>query len=125
MCSSAKADGHYVLSLDRAGLDPFRHLLDLLPHAQQVSAPEFGDVFFRVAAAHELERDIERFSRTVPALNAAAAVEVGRNADVIDTSQLHSVGAVMDEILQGGARRGRVFCVDVRHSTLILDAALG
>ena len=37
---SGKA-GHYARSLDRAGLNSFRHLLDLLPHAQKVAAPEF------------------------------------------------------------------------------------
>ena len=61
------------------GLGPqtFSDFLHLAPHTKQVAAPELRDVLFAVPAPHELERHVERVGGTVPALDAAAAIEIG------------------------------------------------
>ena len=87
--------------LDLPRLDVARDALDLAPHAQQVAAPDLADLLLGVAATHELERDVERLRRAVPAVDAAAAVEVGRDADVIDADLLDEVVDVIDEVLDG------------------------
>ena len=76
-------------SLSRAGRpDRPADLLDLRHHPQQIAAPQLGDLLLGVAATHQLQRDVERLARVVPAVDAAAAVEVRRDADVIDANQL-------------------------------------
>ena len=81
-------------------------------HPQQVAAPQFGDLRFGVAAPHEFQRDVERLVGAVPAVHAAAAVEVRRDADVVDADQLHGVVDVIDEVLDRRARRRRELRVD-------------
>jgi hypothetical protein len=51
-------------------------LLDFAPHAKEVTAPELADLLFGVAAPHQLQRDVERLGRAVPAIDTASAVEV-------------------------------------------------
>ena len=58
------------------GLNLFGDLLRVGPDAEKVAAPDLPDLLFRVAAPHQLQRHVERFRRAVPAVDAAAAVEV-------------------------------------------------
>src|SRR5690242_18577156 len=62
----------------------FRHPLPFIHHTQNIS-PKFGDLFFAVAAADEFECNIECLAGVVRALNSAAAVEIGGDADVISS----------------------------------------
>src|SRR5690349_11901988 len=58
--------------------------LHFVHHAQQIAAPDLGDLRLCVSAPHEFERDVERFVGAVPAVHAAAAVEIRRDSDMID-----------------------------------------
>jgi len=59
------------------GLLEFRcYLVDFRPDAEQVAAPELADLLFGVAATDKFEGYVEGFGGTVPAVDAAAAVEV-------------------------------------------------
>src|SRR5688572_420466 len=97
----------------------------LAPDAKQVAAPHPADVGLAVAAAHELERDVERLRGAVPAVDAAAAVEVRRDADVLDADQLDGVVDVIDEVLDGGSRRSRELLLNLCEPARVLVAALG
>src|SRR5690606_4196935 len=102
-------------------LELARDALVLAPHAQQVAAPELGALLLGGAAADPLERDVERLARVAPAGDAAAAVEVGADADVVDADQLHRVIDVVDEVADRRARPARL---DLRDAALVLAAAL-
>ena len=96
-------------------------------HAQQVAAPDLADLLLGVAAAHQLQRDVERLARVVPAVDAAAAVEVRRDADVIDADLLDDVVDVIDEVLDRGARRRRtgwrLSCVEAAFCSSLRERA--
>ena len=81
--------------------------LGLAPDAQQIAAPDLGDVLAAVAARCELGRDVGRLGRVGPARDAAAAVEVGADADVVDADQLDGVVDVIDEVRDGRRRPAR------------------
>src|SRR4051812_11864037 len=85
---------------------PLRYGLHFVHDPQQVAAPQLGNLRLGVAAADQFERDVERLVGAVPAVDAAAAVEVGRNADVIDADQLDRVVDVIDEVLDRRAAGG-------------------
>src|SRR5688572_22460191 len=53
-----------------------RGLLDVAPYAKQIAAPYFCDLVFRITPPREFERHIESFGGAVPAIDAAASVEV-------------------------------------------------
>ena len=89
-----------------------RDLFDLAPHPEQITAPDFRDLFFRVAPADELERHVEALGRAVPPVHASAAVEIGRDSDVVDANQLYGVVDVVHVILNGGATGGRPLPID-------------
>src|SRR5436853_7549067 len=93
-------------------LELFRDFLHFAPDAQQVAAPDLADLLLGVAAAHELERHVERFGRAVPAVHAAAAVEVRRDADVIDADHLDGVIDVIDAVFHRRASGRRVLATD-------------
>ena len=65
------------------------------------------------AAADELERDVECLGSVVPADDAPATVEVGRDADVIDSDTLDGVVDMVDEVADG---RWRSVCLSCRPS---------
>ncbi len=69
-------------------LDLGRNGLDLVEDAEQVSAPDHADLFFGLAATDQLERRVERLRGVVPATDATATVEVGADADVLDSDQI-------------------------------------
>jgi len=73
-----------------------------LTTTQQVPAPQPGDVVLAVTASHQLNRDVRRVSGAVPTFDAASAVEVGRNADVVDADQFDRVVDVIDKLLHPG-----------------------
>src|SRR6188472_1596607 len=107
-----------------AGLDPGRDFLDLAPDAKQIAAPDLRDLLFGVAPSHQFERHVEGFVGAVPAVDAAAAVEVRGDADVIDADQLDDIVDVVDEVLDGRARRLRVPLVDRGHTGVELRASI-
>src|SRR5690606_34111644 len=110
--------------LRRFAADPPADGLHLAEYAQQVAAPQLLDLLLGVAAADELERDVEGLGRVAPAVDAAAAIEVGADADVVDADELDRVVDVVDEVLDGGLRwRGEV-AVDAPHGGLIVGALL-
>ena len=77
-----------------------RDALDFVHDPQQVAAPEFFDLLFGVAAADEFQSDVEGFAGVVPADDSAAAVEVGRDADVVDADELYGIVDVVDEVFE-------------------------
>src|SRR6185503_786170 len=89
-----------------------------------IPAPDFADLLLGVAPANELQRHVERFRGAVPPLDAAAAVEVGRDADVVDANQLHRVIDVIDEVLDRRAAGGGPLAIDLGQPLLELGAAL-
>src|SRR5262245_29763352 len=120
----AKGSGTSTPS-SRSSLNVLGDLLHLPPHPQQVARPDLADLLLGVAAADQLQRHVERFGGAVPAVDAAAAVEVRRDADVIDANQLHGLVDLVDEILDGRAPGGRPLAIDLRHAPLELRATLG
>src|SRR4051812_50025041 len=103
---------------------PLRYGLHFVHDPQQVAAPQLGNLRLGVAAADEFERDVERFVGAAPSLHAAAAVEVGRDAHVIDADQLHRVVDMVDEVLDRGAAGGRKRRIDGFHFLLQLGTLL-
>src|SRR3990172_12518796 len=81
--------------------DPFH----VAPHAEEVPAPELRDLLLGIAAAHELVGDLEGLGGVVPALDAAAAVEIRADAHMIDPHDLDGVVDVVHEIRH--SRRGK------------------
>lgn len=59
-------------------------LLYLVPDPQEIAAPELGNVGLAVAAADQLCGDVACLAHVFPAVQAAAVVEVGADADVVD-----------------------------------------
>ena len=51
-------------------------LFDITPNPQQIATPHLADLLFGVAAADQLEGDVEGFGSAVPAFDAATTVEV-------------------------------------------------
>src|SRR6267378_5669443 len=108
-----------------SGLNLFGDLLHVAPDAQQIAAPDLGDLLLGVAAAHQFERDVERVGRAVPAVDAAAAVEVRRDADVIDPDELHGVVDVIDVVLHGRTPCGGPLPIDLRHPAVEVRPTIG
>src|SRR5580704_12748948 len=102
-----------------------RDLLYFSPNSKQTAAPQLSDLFFRVTAPNQFERDVEGFRRAVPAVNSAAAIEVRRNSNVIDSNELHRVVDVIHKVLNVGSAGGRELCVDLGESLVVFRAPLG
>src|SRR5262249_23347513 len=83
---------------------PFAHLLRFAPDAQEIAAPQLSDVALGVPAAQQFGGDVRGFTLVLPSRHAAAVIEIGSDADVIDADALHSV---CDGIHQLGDRSGR------------------
>ena len=73
-------------------------LLYFSPDAKQIAAPQLSDLFFGVAAPNQFQRDVECFRRAVPAVDSAAAIEVRRNSNVIDSNELHRAKELIKEM---------------------------
>src|SRR5690606_34756508 len=80
-----------------------------LPGAQQVAAPQLGDVRVAEAAAAQFGGDVRGFGRVHPAGQSAATVEVGGDADVVDAGDLDHVHDVVHVL---GHRGQRVLALD-------------
>src|SRR5262245_61703586 len=78
--------------------------LDFVHDSQQVAAPDFLDLSFGITAAEKLQSDVEGFAGVIPADDAAAAVEIGRDADMVDANELHGMIDVIDEVFDRGGR---------------------
>jgi hypothetical protein len=111
------------------GANPFlflpqslRTLLYFSPDSKQIAAPEFSDLFFRVAAPNQFQRDIECFRGAVPAVDSAAAIEVRRNSNVIDSNELHRVVDVIHEVLHRGSPGRRQIWVNLSQPLFVFRA---
>ena len=102
-----------------------RDPLDFVHDPQQVAAPEFFYLLFSIAAADELQSHVEGFAGVVPADDAAAAVEVGGDADVVDADELHGIIDMVDEVFDRGGRITRVLLVDLGVFLFVLCAVIG
>ena len=98
------------------------YFLHFAPDAEEVAAPELADLFFGVASAHQFESYVEGFGGAVPAVDAAATVEVGRDADVVDADEFHGVVDVVDEVVHVGATGSGEFGVDGGELFIVVGA---
>src|SRR5690242_19838455 len=73
-----------------------RIALHLAPHAQQVAAPDLGDVGVAEAGAVQRGGHVARLAGVLPAGDAAAAVEVRGDADVVDAGDVGDVADLLD-----------------------------
>src|SRR5262245_46053361 len=101
-----------------------RDPLDFGPDAQQVAAPDLADLLLRIAAAYQLDRHVHRLRGAVESVHAAAAVEVRRDADVVDADELHRIVDVIDVVLDGRTAGRGPLPIDLRHPPLELRAAI-
>ena len=74
-----------------AGRELATGALCFAPDAQEIAAPEFGNLRFGIAVAQEFGSNVLRLAFVVPAGNAATVVEVGRDADMVDADSLDCV----------------------------------
>src|SRR4051812_3038189 len=65
--------------------------LDLIPDPQEIAAPQFGDVGFRVATGQQFGGDVADVADVLPAFHATAFIEVRTDADVVDADLAHRV----------------------------------
>ena len=80
-------------------------LLHLAQHADEITAPEFGDVLRRVAAFKEFARDVRAFAHIGIPTDSAAVIEVGAETDVVDANQTDGVVDGIEPVDQRGERR--------------------
>src|SRR5579864_3796154 len=81
-----------------------RRLLRFAPYPQEVAAPQFGYIAFRVASAKKFGGHVLALAFAVPALDAAAVIEVRCDAHVVDADFLDGVG---DRLYELGYRAAR------------------
>src|SRR6185503_364414 len=101
-----------------------RDLFDFFHDPEQVAAPKLGDLLFVVSAANQFERDRERFTRIVPSDQAASAIEIRGNADVIDAEQIYGIIDMVDKIFNGCRLVARILFVNLGESGFELMASL-
>src|SRR6185312_2237972 len=94
----------------------FRGLLRISPDTQEIAAPDLCHLLVREATPLQARRNVARFARVVPADDAAAAVEVRGDADVIDAGYLDGVLNVVQVVLQ---RRERELLVHALQACLV------
>src|ERR1035437_887484 len=99
-----------------------RHGLDLFHDAEHVATPQLDYLLLRVAATDEFDRDVDRLTRAVVTVDAAATVEVGADTDVVDADELDGVVDVIDQVLDVRARRNRVSLIECVEFRLQLGA---
>ena len=85
----------------------------------------FSICCFAIAAADKLQSHVEGFAGVVPADDAAAAVEIGGDADVVDANELHGIIDMVDEVFDRGGRITRVLLVDLGVFLVVLCAIIG
>ena len=91
--------------------------------AHEVAAPDLGDVGVGEALGQEAEGDLDHLAGRLAADEAAAAVEVGADADVIWADEPDDVHDVADGVAEGGTVRIVVvdesaIKADLHHATL-------
>ncbi len=79
-----------------------RRSLHLLPDAQEIAAPELGDIRFGVTALDQLGGHVANLADIVEAFYAAAIIEIRADADMVDTDLSDRVIDGVDEILDRG-----------------------
>ena len=104
----AAALAHVPGSLaERRNLGPVRqsycahHAATLLgdpQHAQEIAAPERGDLLPIVAAPQQFGRDVRALRGVAPAGEPAAAVKIRGDADMLDADPPHRVVDVVGEV---------------------------
>src|SRR5690606_27293349 len=98
-----------------------RHLrrirLRLLQHAQDVAAPDVGDLLLGVAGLQQALRDPRDLGDIGQALDPATAVPVGADADMVRSCNLEDVQQVLHVVLERGLR-GRMAALDRKSTRL-------
>src|SRR5579885_3358834 len=95
----------FSCSIRKTNCSMFRGIaLHFAPYAQQVAAPDLGDIGVAETRAAQRGGDIARLRRIHPAGDAAAPVEIGSNADVVDAGDFRDVFDVRDQIVDRGER---------------------
>src|SRR5207302_7735595 len=89
---------------DTAGLQGLTCVLSLGPYAQEVSAPQFGNILLGVTPAEQFGGHILALSFILPAHHASPMIEVRGDADVIDADLLDRVLNRIDKLGDRGRR---------------------
>ena len=71
-------------------------------HPEPVAAPYFGDVFFAVSAAEQLDSEVDELGRIGHARYTAVAIKVGSDANMVDAHDLDGVFEVVDAVDDAG-----------------------
>ena len=87
--------------------------------SEQVPAPESFDLLFAVAAANQLQRNIERFAGIVPSNHAAAAIEIRGDPDVIDAEQIYGIIDMIDKVVERCRQVARIAFIQVSEFALV------
>src|SRR5437879_13020156 len=91
---------------DTAGLQGLTGVLSLGPYAQEVSAPQFGNILLGGTPAEQFGVHILALSFILPAHHASPMIDVRGDADVIDADPLDRVLNRIDKLGATGRRRG-------------------
>lgn len=77
-------------------------LLCLTHHPEPVATPYFGDVFFAVSAAEQLDGEVDEFGGIGHTRYTAVSIKVGSNANMVDAHDLDGVFEVVDAVDDAG-----------------------
>lgn len=98
----------------------FRSLLfslHLPHHAQEVSAPDLGDVCFGESVFQQSDGDVDKIVVAVAAFHATATIEVGTDTDMVDARYFNHVQQVVHKVAEVGA-------LGIRVQELVYQAGL-
>src|SRR5580700_5183096 len=96
------------------GLQRLTNVLSLCPYAQEVTAPQFGNIPLRVMPAKQFGGHILALTFILPAHYASPMIEIGGDADVIDSDLLDGIVNRIDKLSNRGRRdRGQDLSVPV------------
>src|SRR5260370_3215284 len=86
------------------GLHRLTDVLSLCPYAQEVTAPESGDISLRVMPAEQFRGHVLALSFILPARHSSPMIEVRGDADVIDPDFLDCIINRIDKLSNRGRR---------------------
>src|SRR3954465_3270765 len=76
----------------------------LAKYAQEIPAPDLGDIRLGIPPAYELPRHIDRLTLIVESNDACAMIEIRADSDVIDSNALYYVVDLIEVVVQGRFR---------------------
>src|SRR6202035_5130304 len=96
------------------GLQRLTYALSLCPYAQEVAAPQFGNIPLRVMPAEQFGGHVLALSFILPAHYASPVIEIRGDADVIDSDLLDCIVNRIDKLSDRGRRdRGQDLSIPV------------